>query len=133
MFAGSTEIQMLLWAVVLGLVQLAIATTLSVLQRGLPWAAGPRDTAGAPLGLIAARLDRAFQNFRETFVYFAVAVLVVTALGKTNANSALGAEIYLAARVLYVPIYAAGLPFVRTLLWTAAVIGIVMVLLAAIA
>ena len=130
MFAGSTEMQMLLWAVVLGLVQLAIATTLIVLQRGLPWAAGPRDLAGGPLGLVTARLDRAWQNYRETFVYFAVSVLAVTALGKTSAHSALGAEIYLAARVLYIPAYAAGLPFVRTLLWTASVVGIVMVLCA---
>ena len=133
MFAGSTEIQMLCWAVVLGLVQLVIATTMSVLQRGLPWAAGPRDTAPTPLGLVAARLERAFQNFRETFVYFAVAVLVVTALGKTGDTSALGAEIYLAGRVIYVPVYAAGIPFVRTLVWTVSVVGIVMVLLAALA
>ena len=43
-------------------------------------------------------MQRAFGNFRETFVYFAVAVLVVTALDKTNANTALGAQIYFWAR-----------------------------------
>ena len=43
-------------------------------------------------------MQRAFGNFRETFVYFAVAVLVVTALNKTNADTALGAQIYFWAR-----------------------------------
>jgi uncharacterized MAPEG superfamily protein len=131
MFAGSTELQMLCWAIVLGLAQLAIATTLSVLERGLPWAAGPRDTPAPPLARFAGRMDRAWCNYRETFVYFAASVLAVTALGKTSASSALGAEIYLAARIVYVPLYAAGLPFVRTLVWGVSAAGIVMVLLAA--
>ena len=129
LFAGSTEIQMLLWAVVLGLVQLVIATSMATLDQGLPYNLSPRDLPAPPVKPVTARLQRAFHNFRETFVYFAVAVLVVTALGKTNANSALGAEIYLAARVLYVPIYAAGIPALRTLIWAASVVGIVMVLL----
>ena len=131
MFAGSTEIQMLCWAVVLGLVQLVIATSLATKDQGLTFNMSPRDTPAPSVGKITARLQRAFHNFRETFVYFAVAVLAVTALGKTNANSALGAEIYLAARVLYVPVYAAGIPVARTIVWTVSVVGIVMVLGAA--
>ena len=75
---------------------------------------------------------RAFANFRETFVYFAVAVLVVTVLGKANATSALGAQIYFWTRLAYVPVYAAGIPVVRTLIWGASIAGLVMVLSAAI-
>ncbi|HVW75786.1 MAG TPA: MAPEG family protein [Rhizomicrobium sp.] len=131
MFAGSIEIQMLCWAVVLGLVQLVIATTAATLEQGLPYNLSPRDEPPPPVSKVTARLQRAWHNYRETFVYFAVSVLAVTALGKTNANSALGAEIYLAARVIYVPVYAAGIPVLRTLIWTASVVGIVMVLLAA--
>ena len=94
MFAGSTEIQMLCWAVVLGLVQLVIATSAATLDQGLPYNLSPRDAAPPPVKPVTARLLRAFHNFKETFVFFAVAVLIVTALGKTNATSALGAEIY---------------------------------------
>jgi uncharacterized MAPEG superfamily protein len=133
MFAGSTEIQMLCWAVVLGLVQLVIATTMATLEQGLPYNLSPRDQPPPSVKPVTARLLRAFHNFKETFVFFAVAVLAVTALGKTGANSALGAEIYLAARVIYVPVYAAGIPALRTLIWAASVAGIVMVLLAALA
>jgi uncharacterized MAPEG superfamily protein len=133
MFSGSTEIQMLCWAVVLGLVQLVIATTLATLDQGLPYNLSPRDMPPPPVKSVTARLLRAFHNFKETFVFFAVAVLLVTALGKTSAHTALGAEIYLAARVIYVPVYAAGFPGLRTLIWAGSVVGIVTVFLGTLA
>jgi uncharacterized MAPEG superfamily protein len=83
--------------------------------------------------VLTGRLKRAFQNFRETFVYFAVAVLVVVALNKTSSTTALGSELYFWARLVFVPIYAAGIAVARTLVWTVSVIGIVMVLLGALA
>ena len=132
-FTGSIEIQMLCWSVVLGLVQLVISTTLLVKDVGLPYAGGPRDTPSPPVRILTGRLLRAFHNFRETFVYFAVAVLVVTALNKTSSTTALGAEIYFWARVVYVPVYAAGIPVARTLIWAASIAGLVMVLAGALA
>jgi len=132
-FAGSIEIQMLCWSAVLGLVQLVIATTLAIKDQGLAHATGPHDKAGPPVTIITGRLLRAFGNFRETFVYFAVAVLLVTILNKTSANTALGAQIYFWARLVYVPIYAAGIAFLRTGVWTVSVVGLVMVLLGALA
>jgi uncharacterized MAPEG superfamily protein len=132
-FAGSIEIQMLCWSVVLGLLQLVIATTLSVKDQGLPYSFGPRDVPGPAVTVLTGRFKRAFQNFRETFVYFAVAVLIVVALNKTNATTALGSEIYFWARLVYVPIYAAGIALARTAAWTASVVGILMVLLGALA
>ncbi|HWU56300.1 MAG TPA: MAPEG family protein [Rhizomicrobium sp.] len=132
-FAGSIEIQMLCWSVVLGLVQLVVATTLALKDQGPVYNVGPRDGASPPVGTLTARLQRAFQNFRETFVYFAVAVLVVTALNKTSAHTALGAQLYFWARLIYVPVYAAGISVVRTLIWTASIVGLIMVLLGALA
>jgi uncharacterized MAPEG superfamily protein len=127
-FTGSVEIQMLCWSVVLGLVQLLISTTLAVKDQGLPYATGPRDAPSPPLATLTARLLRAFHNFRETFVYFATAVLLVTLMNKSNANSALGAQLYFWARLVYIPVYASGIPFARTAVWTVSVIGLVMVL-----
>ena len=130
-FAGSIEIQMLCWSVVLGLVQLVIATTLATKDQGLPYNLSPRDLPPPPVTTLAARLQRAFGNFRETFVYFAVVVLVVTLTAKNNSSSALGAQIYFWARLIYVPVYAAGVPVLRTIVWAASIAGLVMVLLAA--
>jgi uncharacterized MAPEG superfamily protein len=129
-FTGSIEIQMLCWSVVLGLVQLAIATTMATLNQGLPYNLSPRDLPPPAVTPITARLLRAFGNFRETFVYFAVAVLVVTSMAKNSPDSALGAQIYFWARVVYVPVYAAGVPVARTLVCAASIVGLVMVLLA---
>ena len=124
-----TELQMLLWAVVLGLVQLVVAASFSTGQRGLMWGAGARDGEPPVLSPVAARLDRAFKNFLETFGFFAVAVLLLHATGKANPQSAMGAQLYFWARVAYMPAYAVGIPFLRTLVWFASIVGIVMVLL----
>lgn len=124
----TVEMQSLFCAILLGLVQMVLAVLPSVGARGLPWAAGPRDEPGAPLGTIGGRLERAYRNFLETFVFFAAAVLLAQALDRHTPNSALGAQIYLWARVLYVPAYLISLPFVRTLVWTASLVGLLMVL-----
>jgi uncharacterized MAPEG superfamily protein len=128
-FAGSIEIQMLCWSAVLGLAQLFIVTVLAIKDQGPAYNISSRDAAPPPVGVVTARLQRAFGNFRETFVYFAVAVLVVALLNKTTATTALGAQLYFWARLVYVPVYAAGLAGVRTAVWTASYVGLVMVLL----
>jgi uncharacterized MAPEG superfamily protein len=124
------EIQMLAWAIALGVLQLLTAATLSSLQRGAKWAVQARDGVAPPLTGVAARMDRAFGNFMETFPFFAAAVLAVLVSGQSNATSALGAQLYFWARVAYVPLYAAGVPYLRTLVWTISLIGLVMVLAA---
>ncbi|MEO8460303.1 MAG: MAPEG family protein [Dokdonella sp.] len=123
----SIEMQMLAWTIVLVVIQIVIAATLSVSQRGLGWAAGPRD--GTPLQLtgIAGRMERALRNMLETFPLFAAAVLAVIAIQHTNAHTALGAQLYFWARLAYVPAYAVTLPYVRTLVWAVSLVGLIMV------
>ena len=128
-FSGSVEIQMLCLSAALGLLQLVIATTLATKDQGLAYNLSPRDMPPPPVTTLTARMQRAFGNFRETFVYFAVAVILVAALNKTNATTALGAQLYFWSRVAYVPAYAVGIPMLRTAVWTASIIGLVMVLL----
>jgi uncharacterized MAPEG superfamily protein len=130
-FTGSIEIQMLCWSVILGLAQLMIATSLALKDQGVAYNIGPRESAAPPVTRLTGRFQRAFGNFRETFVYFAVAVLVVTALGKNSPHSALGAQIYFWSRLAYVPVFALGVAGLRTAVWTVSIVGLVMVLLAA--
>jgi uncharacterized MAPEG superfamily protein len=132
-FAGSIEIQMLCWSVVLGLVQLILATAFETKDQGRAWNISSRDGTPPPVSALTGRLKRAFNNFRETFAFFAVAVLAITFLEKTSAASAWGAQIYFWARLVYVPVYAAGIIGVRTAIWTVSMVGLVMVLLAALA
>ena len=125
---GSAEMQILFCAILLGIIQLFLAVITGVQSAGLAWAAGPRDEARANPGKIAGRLERAFENFLETFPLFAAAVLLAHALDKSTHASVIGAQIYIWARVLYVPAYVIAMPFVRTLIWTASLIGILIVL-----
>lgn len=124
----SIELQILFCAIILGLAQLLLATLASIFGRGFPWALGPRDE-WPPLGPIGGRIERASRNFLETFGFFAVAVLMVNGLHLENAHTALGAKIYIWARLLYVPAYIAGIPGVRTLVFIASIAGIFMVLM----
>ncbi|MBC7990958.1 MAG: MAPEG family protein [Luteimonas sp.] len=122
------ELQILVWSIVLGLVHVLVAATLMTQQRGLRWNAGPRDGVAPPLTGVAARVDRALRNFLETFPFFAAAVLAVVATQRTGADTALGAQLYFWARLVYVPIYAAGIPYLRTVVWAVGLWGIVKLL-----
>ena len=113
----SIEIRMLAWAILLGIVQLLLAAASVTAQRGLKWNAGARDAPLPPPPGVAGRLDRALRNFLETFPFFAAAVLAVVAMGKGSAHTALAAQLYFWARLAYVPLYAAGVPYLRSLVW----------------
>jgi len=123
------EFKMLAWSVVLGLVQVAIAASAAILERGLPWAFGPRDQPMPPLPAVKGRLDRACRNFVETFPLFAAVVLAGGALGVHSPMTAWGAMLYFWARMVYVPLYAIGVPVLRTLVWGVSIAGIVMLML----
>lgn len=122
------ELQMLAGSIVLGLVHVLIAAGFSTAQRGLAWNASNRDGAVPPLTGAAQRLSAASRNFLETFPFFAAAVLAVVLAGRAGATTALGAQLYLWARVAYLPVYGIGIPYLRSAIWTVAIVGLVMVL-----
>ena len=126
----TTELYMLMWSVVLGLVQVALAATCSVGQRGMGWAASARDEIKPPLTSIGGRLDRARANFLETFPLFVAVVLIAHLLQRHSGMTVLGAQLYFWARLAYVPVYAAGIPYLRTLIWAVSIVGIVLLLTA---
>ncbi len=124
------ELDMLALSIVLGLVHIVLQATAATGQYGLEWNAGARDVPQPPLPAVAGRLQRALHNFLETFPLFAAAVLVAHVANRHSAPTAWGAQLYFWGRVVYLPLYAAGIPYVRTLVWTVATIGIVLILVA---
>jgi uncharacterized MAPEG superfamily protein len=127
--AIAPELKLLGIAVVIGLVQLAWATAVARRDQDPKWVLGPQDDK-KPLGGQAARLDRAFRNFMETFPLFAAAVIVADLAGKLGALTLWGAGLYVAARALYVPLYAFGVPVARTLVWIVGSLGLLLVVAA---
>jgi uncharacterized MAPEG superfamily protein len=126
----SVEMRMLTLSVVLGIVQIIAASHAASLQRGYRWTGSPRDEKAEPLRGMAGRLDRALRNFSETFPLFAAVVLTAQLAGIHNALTVWGAQLYFWARVAYVPLYAAGVPLIRSLVWNVGTIGIMLLIVA---
>jgi uncharacterized MAPEG superfamily protein len=122
------EFGMLVLAIALGLVQLLLAVVFAIKERGMSWAFSPRDEALPPLKGVAGRLDRAYYNFLETFPLFAAAVLLVAVTDRQGDMTAWGAQLYFWSRVVYLPVYMVGVPLLRTLVWSASMAGVVMIL-----
>ena len=122
------ELTLLAWAAVLALVQAVIAVQGALMQVGLPLLAGNREGMPEIKGW-GGRAARAHRNMLENLVLFAVLVLVAVVAGKSNAMTLLGAQIFLGARIVYALVYIAGLPWIRTAVWGASVIGLAMIFL----
>jgi uncharacterized MAPEG superfamily protein len=124
------ELKLLIGAVILGLVHLLWATVAgSGGHRDTAWLLGPRDDPRPVTGQ-AARLSRAYANFEETFPIFAVVVIATLLTNKSGTQATFGAWLYLLGRAAYVPLYAMGLPIVRTVAWTASIVGIIWMIVA---
>jgi uncharacterized MAPEG superfamily protein len=124
------ELQMLALSIVLGGIQIALATHFKNMQYGYGWNAGPRDDAMPQLNPTAGRLGRALANFLETFPFFAAAVLMAHLANRHSALTFWGVQLYFWGRVAYVPAYLSAIPFLRSAIWTVSLIGIACLLLA---
>ncbi len=128
----SFELAMLAASCGLCLIQIVISSHAASLQRGYRWSASSRDAEVPPLTGVAGRLERALRNFLETFPAFVAAVLLVHALRRESALSEWGAGLYFSARLVYLLLYAAGVPLLRSLVWNVAFVGIVLLLIASV-
>jgi uncharacterized MAPEG superfamily protein len=129
----TTELTVLAWGCVLAIVHIYAAIRAKTRQYGTKWNTGPRDEEQPPLNPVAGRLARAQANYYESFPIMAAAILIVSVADLETRWTAIGVLIWLAARVLYLPLYGFGVPLVRTLAWIVSLAGIVMVLWPALA
>jgi len=132
----TTELTVLAWACLLAILHLWLPIRAKTRQYGLRWNMGPRDVAPEPAGApspVAGRLERAQANYYESFPLIAAAILIVSVADLETRWTAIGAILWLAARLLYLPLYAFGVPVLRSLVWTTSVIGLLMVIWPALA
>jgi uncharacterized MAPEG superfamily protein len=122
------EIRIAAFGALLLVVHILVATQLTTSQYGAKWNIGARDDSVAPPTPITGRMIRAQANFQETFPIAIVALLGVVLAGKTSSSTALGGWIWLGARIVYIPLYAAGVPVARTLTWGISIVGLAMVI-----
>ncbi len=125
--ATSAEIQVLGWSAVLLLVQVVLQATASY-DLGPSYLLGSRDEGRTSRNVLAGRLARALRNLLETYPAFIAIVVALVVTGRTGGLAETGAWIWLAARVVYVPVYASGIPVVRSLVWMVSLFGLVLML-----
>ena len=120
------ELALLVWAVLLTFVQMLVAVMGATLQVGLPALAGNREGLAQCTGW-PGRASRAHHNMLENLVLFAALVLVAVAAGRTNGTTLAGAQIFFWARLAYALVYLAGIPWLRTAVWTVSVVGLALI------
>jgi len=124
----SVELTMLLYSAILLFVIIVVQAGLAISQNGLLAQAGSRDNLPEP-SILRMRLQRLAANMQENLVMFAAVVLVANAAGVSNDTTALGASIFLYARLAHAIIYAFGWPMIRPLFYFISLYGMIIIAL----
>jgi uncharacterized MAPEG superfamily protein len=117
------ELSVVLWLAHV-LVQASVGNT--VLPSG--YLATARDTPVAARGVLYGRATRALANYVENFTPFVALALALIVTQRAGGAGALGATIWVLARIVYVPLYLFGVMYARTAAWTISIVGLVMML-----
>lgn len=102
----------------------ALARTRIWTAAGLKTAFGNRDGTPEP-SAFAARADRAAKNMVENLAFFAALVLAASMANVPLRDLAIPCTIFVVARLVYAPLYWAGVTYVRTLAWGVSIVGLV--------
>ena len=117
-------------SVFLLLFHIGLQGMLATKELGVAWNAGPRDEGREPKGVLAGRAVRASGNYQETYPAFLGLLLALTFTGDTSGTGLVGATVWLVARIVYVPLYLAGIPYIRSLVWLISIAGLLMMMFA---
>ncbi|MBO6551384.1 MAG: MAPEG family protein [Roseitalea sp.] len=93
--------------------------------KGSPEAMKSRDEM-PEASVVCGRADRALANVTEAMILFIPLALLLQAAG----GAALGAIIFVCARIIYVPLYLTGVPYLRTFAWIASLGGLLVMAMA---
>src|SRR5690242_13272352 len=121
-----TEFVMLALLILLALLNILWAGAARTKQYGPEWNMGARDERVPPLHPFPARLLRAQANLFETLPLFVAALLGAAAAGHLGPLTHWGSIVYVVGRIVYLPLYAAGIPKIRTLVFSISLVGLVM-------
>jgi uncharacterized MAPEG superfamily protein len=124
----AVELELLAWSVVLLIVYVMVQGAFVAPIKGAVWNAGPRDGGQPPLGKYPGRAQRALDNFKETYPAFIALALALAVTGKTGGQGALGAWLWFAGRVVYLPLYLLGTPWLRSVAYGVSLVGLILML-----
>jgi uncharacterized MAPEG superfamily protein len=115
------EVSMVLWAVHV-LIQLGVGNV----ELPFGYLFTSRDKPAAARGLLFGRATRALANYVENLTPFVALALALIVTQRAGGSGALGATIWILARIVYIPLYLFDIVYVRTVVWGISIVGLVM-------
>ncbi len=128
--AYSPFVLLLCWSVALLVVHIMLQGQLATRELGTKWNAGPRDGDTKPKGVLAGRTERASANFPRDLSGLRRAGRGGRPHGITSGWALIGAYLWFACRIVYIPLYLAGVPYVRSLVWLGSLVGLLTMFIA---
>lgn len=113
-------------SVFLLVVHILLQGMIATRELGGSWNAGPRDDDRQVKSKVAGRAARASGNFRETYPAFIALAFGVIMAGDPSGLALIGAWIWLICRIVYIPLYLAGIPYIRSLVWVGSMVGLLL-------
>jgi uncharacterized MAPEG superfamily protein len=120
----TSELALLMWSLPLYGLYLGAQSLIYRWRFGVVYAASARDGVPGPEGDLLGRAERALKNFLETWPAFIVLSLVAALADPGDGTVFWGAIVYLAARLVYLPLYLFGVFMVRSLVWCVGAVGL---------
>jgi uncharacterized MAPEG superfamily protein len=112
----TSELSILLtYGLVVGLL-LGLKLTGMLTQLDMGYLLSSRDQTRTLEGMLG-RTERAFNNSVIALVLFAVPILVLAVRDSFTGESLLAAQVFIAARIVYIPAYIFGIVGLRTGVW----------------
>ena len=121
-----SELTCLELSVALWLLPVLVQASLGNTQTPFGYLFTSRDQPTEARGVSYGRSCRALANYVENFTPFAAVALALIATQRTGGAGAIGATIWILARIVYLPIYVFGIIYVRTIVWGISIVGLVM-------
>lgn len=120
----SITLSLLVWSSAVFALYLGVQAILFQLEYGIKFGAGPCDDKGPAKGAMLGRSERALRNFLETYPVFIALSAAIVFADKASGITEWGGILYLLCRVLYLPAYLGGVPYLRSMIWLIAMLGL---------
>jgi uncharacterized MAPEG superfamily protein len=123
-----SELTCLELSVALWLVHVLVQATVGNIELPIGYLLTSRDKPAAARGSLFGRATRALANYVENLTPFVAVALALIVTQRTGGSGALGATIWILARIVYIPIYLFDVIYARTAVWALSIVGLVMML-----
>ena len=128
----TVELFAALVVIALGLVQVLLQAAEYRRVHGVAYANSAQDAPPATKdSILLGRLTRALRNLHETLPFFLGLVVLLALIGVSTPATQWAAIVFAAARILYLPLYMLGVPYLRGLVWTVSYAALISLALAA--